>query len=87
MELTLFGRSAGKNGVVIAQALIDHADAEAAAMYRWYLGGRHRRYVMAFEHGKTVLLHRLVLGAQSGQRVRHLNGDPLDNRRANLALV
>ena len=29
-------------------------------------------------------MHRVVLGAQDGQQIDHINGDNLDNRRANL---
>lgn len=39
--------------------------------------------------GKSVLLHRLLLGlkVRDGRIGDHVNGNPLDNRRANLRIV
>jgi hypothetical protein len=56
----------------------------------WHLNrkGYTQRTANALEraHGirGTVLLHRLVVGARKGECVDHINGDPLDCRRANL---
>lgn len=87
MVITIYGRSGGRNGVAVAEALIDPHDEELASQHRWYLGGRKRKYVATCTSGgTTVLLHRLLLGAGPSERVSHLNGDALDNRRANLCL-
>lgn len=88
MTLTVYGRAGGRNGVAVAQALVDPQDVEQAQLHRWYLGGRKRKYVVTCMPGAgTVLLHRLLLGAGPDDRVGHLNGDTLDNRRANLHLL
>jgi hypothetical protein len=44
-------------------------------------------YVAAWISGRTVYLHRLVLGAEKGQEVDHIDGDGLNNSRANLRLA
>ena len=36
---------------------------------------------------KTVLMHRLIMDAQPGEVVDHINGDKLDNRKTNLRIV
>jgi hypothetical protein len=66
-------------------ATIDEADAGIVSGHRWYLlraAGGHL-YAQAVVNGKTVLMHRLIMGASSG-RVDHRNNDGLDNRRENL---
>lgn len=88
MKLTVYGRRGGRNRLPVAESLIDLEDAALVRGYRWYLGGREGRYVMAFTpRGGTVLLHRLLVNAQPGQRVGHRNGDLLDNRRENLVFL
>jgi hypothetical protein len=59
--------------------------------HRWRLN--NYGYVVRYEGGtrcktpiKAYLLHRVIVGAQPGQIVDHINGDKLDNRRENLRI-
>ena len=73
-------------------AMIDEEDFALVAQYRWTAkpmqsaGGNY--YVMsklrAALGGKTIYMHRVLLDAQPGQIVDHVNRNPLDNRRSNL---
>lgn len=73
-------------------ALVDVADLPKIRGYNW----RPRLdsgiwYVKAHipgsgKHGAKILLHRLIMDAQPGQKVDHKSGDGLDNRRSNLRL-
>lgn len=70
-------------------ALVDAADYELLAKYSWH-AKPDRNTVYARTRipggGPRMLMHRLLTGAQSGQLVDHINGNGLDNRRANLRL-
>jgi hypothetical protein len=87
----------GKGGIIKGWALIDREDLEWLYQWSWnldnttgyatrpvYLGGgknngKHR----------TISMHRQILGLSVGDRryVDHINGDKLDNRKANLRIV
>lgn len=67
-------------------ALIDDADAELVLGHRWYMQSHHgNRYAMrrVRNGGQRAVqpLHRLLTG---WPLVDHINGNGLDNRRANL---
>lgn len=70
--------------------VVDSGDYPLVAAYKWYAGSSAAGFY-ALSHDrethKTVRMHRLILGAQPGQIVDHINGDTLDNRRANLRFV
>lgn len=74
--------SAGK-----AFALVDADDAARVLDLRWTLvekeTGKANRYAKATVNGVEVKLHRFIYAAPAEQ-VDHVNGDGLDNRRANL---
>jgi len=65
-------------------AVVDDCDA-AQCEYRWSL--HSSGYAMRHSGGRTLLLHREVLGLRPGdQNVDHVNGKKLDCRRSNLRL-
>lgn len=74
-------------------ALVDDADAAIVAPYKWY-ASRHRGtfYARTDTGGRLVrrrlAMHRVILGlgAGDGREVDHINGNGLDNRRANLRI-
>lgn len=41
-------------------------------------------YAQVRRSAKTRFVHRVIAGAQGGELVGHVNGNPLDNRRCNL---
>lgn len=74
------------------EAIIDAADAPLVAAFNWSAKlGRHTAYARRNDQSggrqANVLLHRFILGAPEGAQVDHVNGDGLDNRRANLRLA
>lgn len=82
-ELPLYGkRGAGK------VALVDDADLPELSKYRFYL---HRsgfaltyRPSVGKKRPVSVMLHLLLRTSKDGLYSDHINGDRLDNRRANL---
>lgn len=63
-------------------ALLDNADLSLLEGRAWRIG--NHGYVQAKSLGKSYLLHRLVMGAGTGQFIDHINRNRLDNRRSNL---
>jgi hypothetical protein len=59
--------------------------------YHWYCRGKAGvHYVTGYRRGQSrhlMSLHRWLLDAPPGLEVDHINGNPLDNRRANLRVV
>lgn len=70
-------------------ALVDDSDYATLAQWKWlYVGsGYAGRFVTAHGKKSLVYLHRYLLNPAPDQRIDHINGDRLDNRRENLRLV
>jgi hypothetical protein len=73
-----------------ATVLVDDADLPRLAAHRWAVQptGYVARHVRALGHRRIIYLHREVVGATQGDRLRveHANGDKLDHRRSNLVV-
>jgi hypothetical protein len=67
--------------------VVDDEDYERLSQWKWLLhkGGYAARSVYRpGQNPKTIFLHHLILTPPPGMLVDHINGDKLDNRRANL---
>ena len=80
----------GKNSGVV---LLDKEDVPIAQEYTWNINSVHG-YVQARTRegrnkSKTVIIHRLIMGAKVGEglQVDHINRNRLDNRKHNLRFV
>lgn len=72
-----------------AVALVDDEDFETLSRRRWYAtvmaGGL--TYAATSIDRRNVTMHRLLLDAPEGHVIDHVNGNTLDNRRANLRVA
>ena len=74
--------------MTVSVILVDPCDASLLTAYEWsILPTRNTSYAYAWVDGKTIYLHRLIMGDPAGMEVHHENGNGLDCRRANLAIV
>ncbi|MFL5731840.1 MAG: HNH endonuclease [Chloroflexia bacterium] len=71
------------------QILVDARDRKRLEPYRWHIDyrGRIRSNLRGNRPIPQVELRHLVLAPRRGRIVGHLNGDPLDCRRQNLAYM
>ncbi len=71
-------------------ALVDDDDYEELNQYKWHACKcKNTFYVnrtVSIPTKETISMHRFITNAQKGQLVDHINGDGLDNRRANLRI-
>ncbi len=88
MILELYTKKFGNQNV-----LIDDEDQVKIQSYNWFLWSTKRHYGIYVigrlkdKRTQPIRLHRLILNAEVGQIVDHINGNPLDNRKSNLRIV
>lgn len=80
-----------RDGTVCGETVVDADQHDALARHCWRMMCSHgNRYAVRFsrEGGlfHAIFMHRVVLGISSGI-ADHINGDGLDNRRANLRVA
>lgn len=71
--------------------LVDDEDYELLAASKWFAmvtrpGNVYACTANKKEKGKSIRMHRLLMNAKPSEIVDHINGNRLDNRRANLRL-
>jgi len=71
-------------------ALIDDEDYDLISQYKWHVIEKHGYYantkVKISGKQKNLSMHRLIMNAQPGQYVDHINHNTLDNRKSNLRI-
>lgn len=79
----------GRDGSLRATAFVDDEDWSFAQVAWFFQHGYARREVGGRANRAVHYLHRDVLGLRGGdgRQVDHINGDRLDDRKANLRLI
>jgi hypothetical protein len=70
--------------------IVDDEDFERLSQWKWSANGNG--YAVRGEHlgnrkYRKIYLHREILGAERGEKVDHVNGNQLDNRKENLRIA
>lgn len=68
--------------------IVDDADYEALSHLKWSFNeGYASRGKQVGDKYTRVMMHREIMNAPKGMDIDHINGNPLDNRRANLRIA
>lgn len=66
------------------EALIDDEDYAVVAAFKWRVGGEQWPYAFTTRSGCTLSMHRLLMPDREGFLIDHIDGNGLNNQRANL---
>jgi hypothetical protein len=66
-------------------AIVDPEDYEWLAKYKWFaVRNDGRFYAVRWAKNRNVKMHQVIMGTEEGKVIDHINGNGLDNRRANV---
>lgn len=80
----------GKDGELISLtrgyfAIVDKEDVPKVKRHKWHVQeGRGTPYAHTTINGKTLSMHRYLMGGDNNKEIDHINRDGLDNRKSNL---
>ena len=87
------GHRGGQRAVAPVYAEIDEIDVELVSKYKWNINSNsnpHTKYAKTNTGGKTLHLHRLIMGlgdyAVDKRIINHKDGNGLNNKRENLEI-
>jgi len=65
--------------------MVDEDDYQKVSKYKWHMhtGG----YAVTKVKNKSLYMHRIIMNAQKGIEIDHINNNKLDNRKENLRAV
>lgn len=67
--------------------IIDNEDYESLATFRWYAARNGNNFYAGRDYEDyQIRLHRVIANAPKDKVIDHINGNSLDNRRANLRI-
>lgn len=69
----------------IGRTKIDKENISIILPYRWHLCNGYARTTKT-NNPPALAMHRIIIHAEPGQEVDHINGDRLDNRKSNLRI-
>ena len=67
-------------------AIVDDEDFEELSKRNWFNYGSCGLYAAAKINGKSVMMHRIIMGVEKPFVVDHINNNSFDNRRSNLRI-
>jgi len=69
------------------KAIVDDDDYEILSKFKWSARESGRRVYASRHPGRTMHMHREILGAPKDMDVDHIDGNGLNNQRSNLRLA